>query len=159
MTHTAYLGLGGNQGDRHANMQMAIEEIRKLGTVEAVSSFIVTEPWGYDSPNAYLNAALRLNTDLDPMSLLDATQDIELRMGRTVKTGSDGVYHDRPIDIDILLYDNLSLDTPRLKIPHPLMHQRDFVMQPLAEIAEPCVLAHALTGSRQPAPDRRQKSR
>lgn len=105
----------------------------RVGDVLALSGFYETEPWGFQSDNTFLNAALQLETGLPPLELLKATQDIELEMGRTQK--SNGVYHDRIIDIDILLYDDLILQTPELTLPHPLMHERQFVMEPLAEIA------------------------
>lgn len=105
----------------------------RVGDVLALSGFYETEPWGFQSDNTFLNAALRLDTILSPLELLDATQQIEREMGRTQK--SNGAYHDRIIDIDILLYDDLVLQTPELTLPHPLMHERRFVMEPLAEIA------------------------
>lgn len=105
----------------------------RVGDVLALSGFYETEPWGFQSDNTFLNAALRLETTLSPLELLKATQQIELEMGRTQK--SNGAYHDRIIDIDILLYDDLILQTPELTLPHPLMHERPFVMEPLAEIA------------------------
>lgn len=105
----------------------------RVGDVLALSGFYETEPWGFQSDNTFLNAALRLETTLSPLELLKATQQIELEMGRTLK--SNGAYHDRIIDIDILLYDDLILQTPELTLPHPLMHERPFVMEPLAEIA------------------------
>lgn len=134
MNHTVFLGLGSNQGDRMANMMAAIDAIGGLGTVEAVSGFMESEPWGYESDSTYLNAALRLRTELEPLALLGATQEIERQLGRTQKTGSDRVYRDRPIDIDILTYDDLEISLPNLVIPHPLMRQRPFVMKPLGEI-------------------------
>ena len=105
----------------------------RVGDVLALSGFYETEPWGFQSENTFLNAALQLETALSPLELLKATQEIEIEMGRTQK--SNGAYHDRIIDIDILLYDNLVLQTPELTLPHPLMHERLFVMEPLAEIA------------------------
>ena len=105
----------------------------RVGDVLALSGFYETEPWGFQSDNTFLNAALQLEISLSPLELLKATQQIELEMGRTQK--SNGAYHDRIIDIDILLYDNLILQTPELTLPHPLMHERLFVMEPLAEIA------------------------
>lgn len=105
----------------------------RVGDVLALSGFYETEPWGFQSDNTFLNATLQLETGLSPLELLKATQDIELEMGRTQK--SNGAYHDRIIDIDILLYDDLILQTPELTLPHPLMHERQFVMEPLAEIA------------------------
>ena len=104
-----------------------------MGDVLALSGFYETEPWGFQSENTFLNAALRLETSLSPLELLKATQQIEVEMGRTQK--SNGTYHDRIIDIDILLYDDLILQTPELTLPHPLMQDRRFVMEPLLEIA------------------------
>jgi 2-amino-4-hydroxy-6-hydroxymethyldihydropteridine diphosphokinase len=134
MIHTVYLGLGSNLGNREENLRGALFEIASsVGVVEAVSSFIVTEPWGFESTHTFVNAVCRVQTRLSPMEVLDATQAIERNLGRTKKS-VDGVYSDRLIDIDILLYDDWKVDTPRLVIPHPLMAQRDFVKIPLAEL-------------------------
>ena len=134
MTHTVYLGLGSNLGNREENLRGALFEIASsVGVVEAVSSFIVTEPWGFESTHTFVNAVCRVQTRLSPMEVLDATQAIERNLGRTQKS-VDGFYSDRLIDIDILLYDDWKVDTPRLVIPHPLMAQRDFVKIPLAEL-------------------------
>ena len=130
----AYLALGTNIGNKRRNMITAAALLaERVGDVLALSGFYETEPWGFQSENTFLNAALQLDTSLSPLELLKATQEIEIEMGRTQK--SDGAYHDRIIDIDILLYDNLVLQTPELTLPHPLMHERLFVMEPLAEIA------------------------
>lgn len=132
--HEAYLGLGTNLGDKHANILKAIDEIEKLiGTVVRQSAFYETAPWGFDSPHQFVNAAVCVQTKLSPRELLATTQGIERLMGRKEKS-VDGQYHDRIIDIDILLYDEVHIDEPDLKIPHPLMHGRDFVMVPLREI-------------------------
>ena len=134
MTHTVYLGLGSNLGNREENLRGALFEIASsVGVVEAVSSFIVTEPWGFESTHTFVNAVCRVQTRLSPMEVLDMTQAIERNLGRTQKS-VDGIYSDRLIDIDILLYDDWKVDTPRLVIPHPLMAQRDFVKIPLAEL-------------------------
>ena len=131
---TLYLSLGTNLGDRRSNLETAISLIgRRIGTVQAQSSVIETEPWGFQSPNSFLNMAVKVETGLEPEDVLKTAQEIESEMGRTIKTGNDG-YHDRIIDIDILLYDDIVMNTPELTIPHPLMYQRQFVMQPLAEI-------------------------
>ena len=133
-SHIAYLSLGSNLGDRHATMRRAIDMLNAgAGTVDRQSSPIETEPWGFESPNRFLNMCVRLTTTLTPEQLLLATQAIERQLGRTMKSDS-GQYHDRPIDIDILTYDDLHIATPTLTIPHPLMHERDFVMIPLREI-------------------------
>lgn len=135
-SHIAYLSLGSNLGDRHATMQQAILLLGKqAGTVDRVSSAIETEPWGFKSANKFLNMCVRITTTLSPEQLLVTTKDIELQLGRTTKS-VNGQYHDRPIDIDILTYDDLHINTPSLTLPHPHMHERDFVMIPLREILD-----------------------
>ncbi len=130
-----YLSLGTNLGDRHKNLSCALELIgREVGTVVSASDPIETEPWGFESPNSFLNMAIKVDTTLQPTEVLHATQEIERKLGRTRKT-TDGEYHDRLIDIDILLYDDLVMNTPELTIPHPLMYEREFVMKPLLQIA------------------------
>ena len=138
MSHNAYLGLGSNLGDREANIRKAISLIgKKVGLVLRQSSLIETEPWGFESFNKFLNGVILVETPLTPRQLLKVTQSIERQLGRRKKSSassSPSSYSDRPIDIDILLYDDLTVDEPDLKIPHPLMQQRDFVMIPLQEI-------------------------
>ena len=134
MGNTAYLGIGTNLGDKAVHIRRAVELIgQRVGTVLAVSSFYQSEPWGFVSDNRFLNVAVQVATSLSPMELLHETQSIEKLMGRTEKTTS--TYADRIIDIDILLYGQMVLDTETLKIPHPLLPERDFVVIPLAEIA------------------------
>ena len=129
-----YLGLGTNLGDKEANLDMAMEEIRKrVGEILSLSAYYITEPWGFDSKNAFLNAVCKVSTSLSPLDVLLTTQSIEKDLGR-LKKSVNGQYSDRPIDIDILLYDDIVLDSPTLTIPHPLMHKRTFVMEPLSEI-------------------------
>ena len=129
-----YLSLGSNLGDRAENLRRAIALIgERVGKVQRISSFIETEPWGFESEHPFLNAACLVLTTLSPLECLDATQQIERELGRRTKS-SGGIYHDRPIDIDLLMYDDLQLSTPRLTLPHPHMHERDFVMIPLREI-------------------------
>ena len=106
----------------------------RVGQVTRQSSFIETEPWGFESQNKFTNAVILCETTKTPREVLMLTQQIERDMGRRKKSVSGG-YADRPIDIDILLYDDLTIDEPDLKIPHPLMHERDFVMIPLKEIS------------------------
>ena len=135
-SHIAYLSLGSNLGDRHATMQSAILLLGKqAGTVDRVSSAIETEPWGFKSANKFLNMCVRIITPLSPEQLLATTKDIELQLGRTTKS-VNGQYHDRPIDIDILTYDDIHINTPSLTLPHPHMHERDFVMIPLRELLD-----------------------
>ena len=117
-------------------MQSAILLLGKqAGTVDRVSSAIETEPWGFESANKFLNMCVRIITTLSPEQLLATTKDIEQQLGRTTKS-VNGQYHDRPIDIDILTYDDLHINTPSLTLPHPHMHERDFVMIPLREILD-----------------------
>lgn len=130
-----YLGLGTNSGNRTENLTRAIEELSlALGNCTAQSSFIETEPWGFNSNNKFLNCVVAFETGKTPMEVLEITERIEYKLGRTTKSAG-GVYHDRIIDIDILLYGSETISTERLTIPHPLMHLRDFVLAPLAEIA------------------------
>ena len=134
INHQVYLGLGSNLGDKVWNLNEAIRLIaERVGQVARQSSFIETEPWGFRSDNTFLNAVILCETDKTPREVLLLTQQIERDMGRRQKSVSVG-YIDRTIDIDILLYDDLAVDEPDLKIPHPLMHERDFVMVPLNEI-------------------------
>jgi 2-amino-4-hydroxy-6-hydroxymethyldihydropteridine diphosphokinase len=131
----AYLGLGSNLGDRRKQLLAAIEHLTEMaGNIPVSSGFYETAPWGSQSPYPFLNAAVQLETSLSPHELLAVTQQIECELGRTGKS-IDRHYADRTIDIDILMYDELILQTPELMLPHPLMHQRPFVLQPLAEIA------------------------
>lgn len=141
--HTVYLSLGTNIGDKEQNLLRAIEEIgKRIGPVRAQSAFLHTEPWGFESENSFLNAAVKVDTNLAPLDVLHVTQNIERKLGRTHKS-RNRVYHDRIIDIDILLYYNndendteegIRLSLPILTIPHPLMNERDFVLIPLSEI-------------------------
>lgn len=136
MQMIAYLSLGTNLGDKRKNIAEAIKNIGELvGDVVRQSALYETEPWGFRSDNRFVNAAVCVDTQLSPRRLLEVTQRIEREMGRTLKSDG-GEYHDRIIDIDILLYGDLHIDEPDLKIPHPLMHERDFVMTPLNEIME-----------------------
>ena len=136
---TVYLGLGTNIGYKKENLTRAIELLSlALGHYTSLSSFLETAPWGFESDNTFLNCVVSFETDLTPQELLDTTEKIERELGRTVKSNG-GIYHDRTIDIDILLYGSDIIKTPRLTIPHPLMHQRAFVLEPLAEIASDLV--------------------
>ena len=132
--HQVYLGLGSNIGDRRQCIADAIRLIsERVGAVLRQSTLIETEPWGFQSKHKFLNGVILCETDRSPREVLALTQQIERDLGRKKKPHSSR-YHDRPIDIDILLYDDLTIDEPDLRIPHPLMHERDFVMIPLNEI-------------------------
>lgn len=139
-----YLGLGTNMGDKEANLRTAVRLINdRIGKVTSLSSFYRTAPWGFVSDNAFLNAAACSETQLAPLEVLHLTQTIEKEMGRKTKS-VEGVYGDRPIDIDLLMYDSMVMQTPELTLPHPLMGERSFVMDPLAEIAGEVV--HPVSG-------------
>ncbi|WP_033148196.1 2-amino-4-hydroxy-6-hydroxymethyldihydropteridine diphosphokinase [Prevotella sp. P6B1] len=134
--HRVFLSLGSNLGDKEENIRKAISLIgERVGLVLRQSSLISTEPWGFESDNRFVNAAVLCETMLSPREVLLATQQIERELGRTHKSVG-GHYADRLIDIDILLYDDLRVDEPDLQIPHPLMLKRDFVMIPLREIRD-----------------------
>ena len=147
--HQLYLGLGSNLGDRERNLTETIRLIgERIGEVVRQSSFIETEPWGFQSDNCFMNAVILCLTEKKPREVLALTQQIERDLGKCKEhatqrsqilngKSSNCKYADRPIDIDILLYDDWTVDEPDLKIPHPLMHQRDFVMIPLKQISGP----------------------
>lgn len=130
---TAWIGLGANLGDREANLRAALDALAATPgiRVRRVSAFRETLPVGGPPQAPFLNAAAEVETDLSPVDLLRRLAAIEDRLGRvrTVRWGP------RTIDLDILLYDDLVLDAPDLRVPHPLMHLRRFVLEPLAEIA------------------------
>lgn len=129
-----YLGIGTNLGDKERNILKAYDLIeKKVGRIVRRSSIYRTEPWGFQSENEFLNTVICVETELTPQQLLAQTQQIERQMGRKQKSRG-GEYHDRVIDIDILLYGNLEVNEPNLVIPHPLMKEREFVMKPLGEI-------------------------
>ena len=127
-----YIGIGSNLGDREKNCTRAIELLEKKGiTVKKKSSLYKTEPWGIKDQPEFLNMAIEIETYLKPRELLGFLKQIEAEIGRekSYKWGP------RLIDLDILLFDDIILDEDNLKIPHPLMHKRDFVLRPLQEIA------------------------
>ena len=127
------LSIGTNIGDRQANIANAITALGQIGKVVTVSPIYTSEPWGFESENGFYNIALILETSLSPLDLLYATQQIERDLGRTAKTTTS--YTDRIIDIDIIDYNNQTIDTQTLTLPHKLMHKRNFVLYPLADIA------------------------
>lgn len=140
MKHITYIALGSNLGDRAQNLDRAIEALQDGGcTLLSCSSYIETEPEGFSSPHTFLNAAAMFETGLTPQQLLRLTQQVENDLGRTRKS-QDGRYQDRPIDLDILLYDDWVISTPTLTLPHPRMHLRRFVLKPLSEIAPDLII-------------------
>lgn len=137
---TVYLSLGTNIGNKEKQMNEAIERIEtQIGDVVSRSTFYVTEPWGFESENSFLNAAVKIETELSADEVLKETQNIEREMGRMEKS-EKGKYKDRIIDIDILMYGTSIIDSPNLTIPHKFMKERRFVLEPLAEIASEVVI-------------------
>ena len=143
-----YLSLGSNMGDRAANIENAISllNIELKTPYKAVSSLLETEPWGFESEQKFLNAAVHYqlqlkegyNPEAEALMILEICKDIERRLGRKegleYNEAGERIYHNRPIDIDILLFGEHRIDCPELTIPHKLMYERDFVMIPLKEI-------------------------
>jgi 2-amino-4-hydroxy-6-hydroxymethyldihydropteridine diphosphokinase len=140
MAHTIYLALGTNIGDRLANLGAALAAFAAIIDVKAQSAIYETEPWGYTDQPAFLNMVVEGRTGLSPLELLIRLKQMELTLGRT-PTFRNGP---RLIDLDILFYDDLVLDTPPLVIPHPRLHERAFVLVPLAEITPE--LVHPVLG-------------
>lgn len=131
---TAYLSLGSNMGDRAAYLRFALKALAEHEMIEPVrgSSIYETSAWGPVAQENYLNACMQIETDLSPLELLDVCQEIEQAADRR----RDVRWGPRTLDIDILLYDDLTIDTPRLTIPHPRMKERLFVLVPLLELEE-----------------------
>jgi 2-amino-4-hydroxy-6-hydroxymethyldihydropteridine diphosphokinase len=142
LKHTVYLGLGTNLGDRLKNLQDARSALEPQVHVVKVSPIYETAPWGYLEQPSFLNQALRAETELSPEALLDFLKHLEQELGRT-PTFRNGP---RLIDIDILFYDHLILTTNKLRIPHPSIEFRTFVLAPLADIAP--YFCHPVLGCR-----------
>jgi 2-amino-4-hydroxy-6-hydroxymethyldihydropteridine diphosphokinase len=137
-----YLSLGSNLGHRQQNLDKAIALIgSRAGEVGRRSLYYESEPWGFSSENHFFNCCILVQTNMEPLALMDQLLEIEKEIGRERK--GEG-YSDRLIDIDLLLYDTIQMDHPRLILPHPGMENRKFVLLPLAEIAPE--LIHPVTG-------------
>lgn len=130
----AFLSLGSNKGDRLSVIQQAVNFLSADNSIEiaAASSFYETEPWGKKNQNWFVNAVIAVRTELSPVELLRVCQDIEARLGR--KRESEEHWGERPIDIDILFYDNLIFSNEILTIPHKFIHKRAFALVPMLEI-------------------------
>ncbi len=132
MEHIAYIGIGSNLGDRLHHCEIAIDEILKIDQHKllAKSSFYRTRPMGYADQADFINGVVKIETGLDPLELHRSLKALELRLGRK-ETFSCGP---RVIDLDLLMYDELRIDSEELRVPHPRFHERQFVLVPLAEI-------------------------
>lgn len=134
-THDVYFSLGSNMGNRAAFLYFAIQELARSLTLVSVSSIYETEAWGYTDAKSYLNMAAWFRTEFSAQDLRKLTFEIEKTAGREVKTKRDvHDYHARTLDIDILFYDQFTIAEKELEIPHPRLHLRNFVLEPLAEI-------------------------
>ncbi len=127
-----YLGIGSNLGDRQKNIEEALKRLSEFSELVASSSFIETKAWGNANLYDFLNVVVHLKTDLEPLLLLKRLKKVEMEMGRMQSNST--TYENRIIDLDILLYDRLIYDSEQLKIPHPFMTKRSFVLIPLLEI-------------------------
>lgn len=140
MTHRAYIAVGSNLGPRHATIHAGLRDLARVPGVRVVrvSSLIQTDPVGPPNQGPYLNGAAELSTDLPPTDLLHAMLAVERLHGRDRSAGVR--WGARTLDLDLLLYDDLVIDEPGLTLPHPRMHERDFVLRPLSEIAADLVI-------------------
>ncbi len=135
MINTVYILLGSNLENKEQNLINAIKLLQKnVGEIIKSSTFYYSEPWGFKSDNEFVNQAIKIKTQLNPKDLLKQTKLIENKLGRKNKS-NNSIYFDRIIDIDILFYNDLILETLDLTIPHPLLHKRLFTLNPLNEIA------------------------
>lgn len=130
--YSYYLSLGSNLGDKEGNIENALVYLNGIGKVEKVASFYKNKPWGFSSDNEFINTCILFTTQKEPLHLLDILKDYERNSGRLPSE----TYTDRIIDIDILLCDEMIFTDENLVIPHMHMHERDFVLKPLSEIAE-----------------------
>jgi len=135
---TVHLNIGTNIGRRHANLRQAAAALSlRLPGRMTLSEPVETEPWGFSSVNRFLNqgVAIELDEPLDPLALLDRVQEAERSISAASHRTADGSYADRVIDIDVIAVDGVVMDHPRLTLPHPRMHLREFVLIPMAETA------------------------
>ena len=133
--HIVFFSLGSNLGDKQKNIERAYRQIKKrIGKIVSQSAFYITQPEGFESENEFVNSVCEVATTLSAREVLQETQEIEKKLGRTNKS-HDRLYADRLIDIDILLFDNLIIEESDLIVPHPRFHLRDFVLTPFAEIS------------------------
>ena len=143
----AFVGIGTNMGDRLSNIKKAIEALNLLPNtkIESVSNIYETEPWGFKEQDNFLNGVIKLNTKLSPTALLGGLLGIEAAMGRVrrIKNGP------RILDLDLLIYDNVTLNTPELILPHPFILEREFVLKPLVELNDDEIYITALNNIKQ----------
>ena len=135
MLHRVFLGFGSNLGDKEKNITRAYEQIEKrIGNIVSKSAFYISKPQGFESKHFFVNSACEVLSNMDLNNIFAETQLVEKELGRKKKS-RNRKYSDRVIDIDLLLVDNLEINTPDLTIPHRRLHERKFVLEPLAEIS------------------------
>jgi len=130
-----YLNIGSNLGDRRDNLYRAVAALSELGDPCVMSDVVESQPWGFNSDHAFLNVGVMLGSDDAPLAMLQQLQAIERKLGSRSHRDAHGNYADRLVDIDIIAIDDQVIDTPTLQVPHPRMHLRPFVLQPMAELA------------------------
>lgn len=130
-----FLNIGSNRGDRRRNLSRAVAAIEKEFGYFELSHVVESEPWGFDSPNRFLNVGMMVISELEPLEILHKLQAIERSISPDAHRNADGTYADREIDIDIIAIDEMTIDTPELTVPHPRMAERAFVLEPMAELA------------------------
>lgn len=142
---TAYINIGSNLGDRAALIERAVAALEAaLGVVARRAPVVESPPWGFDSPNRFLNLGIAVETSLPPLELLDLVRAVERDIDASPHRTPDGLYADRTIDIDLIAVDDVVMESERLTLPHPRMHQRRFVLEPMARLAP--VWRHPLSG-------------
>ncbi len=131
----SHINIGSNQGDRAANIARAVDLLSRLGRVLGVSAAVSSAPWGYESDAEFLNLGVNLATELSPESLLAGLKEIEKEISPVGEhRDASGAYQDREIDLDLIAYGEMTLETEKLTLPHPRMHLREFVLAPMAEL-------------------------
>lgn len=139
-----FINIGSNLGDRRLNISRALQRIMGLYGWFDMSKAMESEPWGYESPNTFMNVGIRLVSTLPPEEMLHSLQTIEKELGDAPHRNADGSYADRTIDIDIVAVDELEIDLPGLTVPHPRLPEREFFLRPMAELAP--IWKHPATG-------------
>ena len=130
-----YLNIGSNIGDRRDNLYRAVVALAAGTSGCALSRIVESEPWGFESDNRFMNVGVRLSSNMEPHEMLEHIHDIERRLGSASHRDSEGHYIDRLVDIDIMAIDDLVIDTPELQVPHAHLHERDFFLRPMMELA------------------------
>ena len=130
-----YLNIGSNMGERRDNLYRAVVALVAGNSECAVSSIVESEPWGFESEHRFMNLGMTLESDLEPLQMLDRIHDIERGLGSASHRDEHGGYVDRLVDIDIVAIDDMVIDKPELQVPHPHLPERDFFLKPMMQLA------------------------